>query len=107
MNAQNALAGNVTEGIAAVAQALTVAEAVKQLAKLQVKIKQMEALEKNYQDIVKAAMGDTENMEIAGHIVSYTKMTSKRLNQSKFKAEQLSLYEQYIEEVESRRFSVK
>jgi len=86
---------------------ITTADAVKQLVKIKSKSEQLKALEKHYEEIVKAAMGDNDKLEIAGHIISYSRYTEKRLDWTALKLEEPELYQKYVRENERRRFSIK
>lgn len=109
MNAQTNVNTNLNleEAVSAIAATMTAAEAVKLIAKLTPKLKQLKAVIENAEDVVKAYMGDNEKLEIAGHIVTYTNYTSNRLDTASLKAEQPEIYNSYIKESECRRFAVK
>ena len=59
-------------------------------------------------DTVKAYMvaQGTDRMLVGGYKVSYTKYTTSRFDSTKFKADNESLYKQYLKTTEARRFTI-
>ena len=59
-------------------------------------------------DTVKAYMVSerTERLLVGGYKVNYTKYTTSRFDSKKFKADNESLYNQYVKTTEARRFTI-
>lgn len=82
---------------------------------LNMKIKQLEALEAQKKDIdaaisqikdsIQKSMGDAEELTTNHYIIRWTKIISNKLDTKAFKAEMPGLFQKFSKETESRRFS--
>lgn len=79
------------------------------------RMKKLEALETQRKELddqieavkaeIQGEMGDDELIETPAYIIRWTFTTSNRFDSKSFKAEHEKMYNQYIKETQSRRFS--
>lgn len=81
-------------------------ERIKELKEIEREIKALEKMAEEIKDEIKEEMGNEEHIEIGGYKVNYTITISTRLDSKKLKAEMPSIYNQFIAEQISRRFSI-
>ena len=58
------------------------------------------------EDSIKSFLGDQEEWTVDGIQVKWTRYIARRFDVSAFKKEHAAIYEQYVRQMESRRFSV-
>lgn len=81
-------------------------EKIEELQRIERQIKELEKLADSLKDEMKAEMGNEELVEVGGYKVHYTITISTRLDGKKLKAEMPSVYEKFLTEGISRRFSI-
>lgn len=81
---------------------------VEQLKELEALIREAEKEAESLKDEIKAEMymRDTEEMEVGRYIVRWTSTVSNRLDSTALKREMGELYNRYVRQTESRRFSI-
>ena len=55
---------------------------------------------------IKFYMGEQEEMNVDGVTVRWTKITQNRFDTTTFKQQHTALYEQFLKQIETRRFTV-
>lgn len=71
------------------------------------RIKELEAMKKQYENRIKDAMKDIEKCDTGNAVVTWKTVTSGRLDTKKLKAEMPDVYEKYVKQSSSRRFTMK
>lgn len=71
------------------------------------RIKELEAMKKQYENRIKDAMKDIEKCDTGNAVVTWKTVTSGRLDTKKLKAEMPDVYEKYVKVSSSRRFTMK
>lgn len=81
---------------------------VEQLKELEALIREAEAEAEQLKDEIKAEMAkqSKEEMNVGRYIVRWTNVVSNRFDSTTFKKEMTELYNRYIKQTESRRFSI-
>ncbi|MBQ6996296.1 MAG: YqaJ viral recombinase family protein [Lachnospiraceae bacterium] len=70
-------------------------------------IERMEKEKSQIEQEIKAEMGDFEMAECEDYRISWTNVTSSRIDTKRLKEEELELYKKYLNENYSRRFQIK
>lgn len=71
------------------------------------RIKELEAMKRQYENRIKDAMKDAEKCDTGNAVVTWKTVTSGRLDTKKLKAEMPDVYEKYVKQSSSRRFTMK
>ena len=81
---------------------------VEQLKELEALIREAEAEVEALKDEIKAEMTkqETEEMNIGRYVVRWTSVISNRLDSKALKNEMKDIYNRYVKQTESRRFSI-
>jgi predicted phage-related endonuclease len=81
---------------------------IEQLKELEALIREAEKEIETLKDEIKAEMymRNTEEMEAGRYIVRWTSVTSNRFDSTAFKKEMADVYNRYVKQTESRRFSI-
>lgn len=70
-------------------------------------LKQLETQKKEYENKIKALMGENEKAIAGERIITWKSITSNRFDSKRFSAEYPDLYSKYTKKSSSRRFAVK
>ncbi|TCS80355.1 YqaJ viral recombinase family protein [Tepidibacillus fermentans] len=70
-------------------------------------LKQLEEKKAEYENRIKAKLGDFERGIASNHIVTWKTINSSKFDSTRFKKEHPDLYKQYVKESSYRRFSIK
>ena len=83
-------------------------ETIKSIRALESKEKEIKELRQEQEAIVKKFMDNAgvEELKIAGFVVRYTKFIKNQFDTSKFKKLHLSIYNQFIKQVSSSKFTI-
>lgn len=83
-------------------------ETIKSIRALESKEKELKELRQEQEAIVKKFMDNAgvEELKIAGFVVRYTKFIKNQFDTSKFKKLHLSIYNQFIKQVSSSKFTI-
>lgn len=81
-------------------------EKILELKEIERQIKELEKVAESIKDEMKAEMKSEEHVEVGGFKVNYTITVSARLDSKRLKAEMPSVYDKFITESISRRFSI-
>ena len=81
---------------------------VEQLKELEALIREAEAEVEALKDEIKAEMymRNTEEMNVGRYVVRWTSVVSNRLDSTALKNEMKDIYNRYVKQTESRRFSI-
>ena len=81
---------------------------VEQLKELEAFIREAEAEAEQIKDEIKAEMymRNTEEMNVGRYVVRWANVVSNRFDSKAFKNDMGSLYNRYVKQTESRRFSI-
>ena len=79
---------------------------IRELRELQALIEEANAEAENIKDVIKAHMGDSEELRAGEYKVTWKPVTSARFDATAFKATHAELYRQYSRETTTRRFCV-
>ena len=81
---------------------------VEQLKELEALIREAEAEAEQLKDEIKAEMymRDMEEMSVGRYVVRWTSVVSNRLDSTALKRELTEVYNRYVRQTESRRFSI-
>lgn len=71
------------------------------------RMKELEKMKKQYENRIKDAMKDIEKCDTGNAVVTWKTVTSGRLDTKKLKAEMPDVYEKYVKQSSSRRFTMK
>lgn len=71
------------------------------------RIKELEAMKKQYENRIKDTMKDLEKCDTGSAVITWKTVTSGRLDTKKLKAEMPEVYEKYVKQTSSRRFTLK
>ena len=84
------------------------ASKVEQLKELEALIREAEKEVEALKDEIKAEMNkqNTEEMSIGRYVVRWTSVVSNRFDSTAFKKEMAEVYDRYVRQTESRRFSI-
>lgn len=83
-------------------------ETIKSIRALESKEKELKELRQEQEAIVKKFMDNAgvEELKIAGFVVRYTKFIKNQFDTSRFKKLHLSIYNQFIKQVNSSKFTI-
>lgn len=81
-------------------------EKIEELQRIEAQIKELKKVADLIKDEIKEEMGNTEHIEVGGYNVHYTITISTKLNTTALKKEMPTIYEKFLKEDISRRFSV-
>lgn len=81
---------------------------VEQLKELEALIREAEAEVEQLKDELKAEMTklEAEEMNVGRYVVRWTNVVSNRFDSTTFKREMVELYNRYVKQTKSRRFSI-
>lgn len=81
---------------------------VEQLKELEALIREAEKEVEALKDEIKAEMNrqNTEEMGVGRYVVRWTSVVSNRFDSTAFKKEMAEVYDRYVKQTESRRFSI-
>ena len=81
---------------------------VEQLKELEALIREAEAEAEALKDEIKAEMNkqSKEEMSVGRYVIRWTNVVSNRFDSTTFKKEMGELYNRYVKQTESRRFSI-
>lgn len=84
------------------------ASKIEQLKELEALIREAEKEVEALKDEIKAEMymRDTQEMSVGRYVVRWTSVVTDRFDSKAFKAEMGAVYNRYIKQTESRRFSI-
>ena len=80
---------------------------LRKIATLEAQIKAMEAEKKALEQEVKDYMGEKEELTTKTYIVKWTKYSSNKFDTKAFQNDRPKVYEKYLKQTETRRFSFK
>lgn len=80
---------------------------LRKIATLDAQIKAMEAEKKALEQEVKDYMGEKEELTTKTYIVKWTKYSSNKFDTKAFQNDRPKVYEKYLKQTETRRFSFK
>lgn len=81
-------------------------EKIEELQRIEAQIKELKAVAEMLKDEMKAEMGNEEHVSVGGYNVNYTITITTKLNTTQLKKEMPTIYEKFLKEDISRRFSV-
>lgn len=81
-------------------------EKIEELQRIEAQIKELKAIAEMLKDEMKAEMGNEEHVSVGGYNVNYTITITTKLNTTQLKKEMPTIYEKFLKEDISRRFSV-
>jgi predicted phage-related endonuclease len=73
---------------------------------LKATMKQLEEKLTEVEDEIKAHMGDQEEVSVDGFTVRWKKVQQNRFDSTEFRKQHTALYEQYLRQSETRRFTI-
>jgi predicted phage-related endonuclease len=73
---------------------------------LKASMKQLDEKLAEIEGEIKAYMGEQEEITVDGHIIRWKKITQNRFDNTAFRQQHASLYEQFMTASETRRFTV-
>jgi len=87
---------------------LNLEEEIKAIRGLEAKIKEYDEMKKAKESEIKKLMdkAGVEELNVAGFVIRYTKFIKNQFDSSKFKKLNLSLYNKYIKQVNSSKFTI-
>lgn len=81
-------------------------EKIEELQRIESQIKELKTIAEMIKDEIKEEMGNEEHVSVGGYNVNYTITITTKLNTTQLKKEMPTIYEKFLKEDISRRFSV-
>lgn len=81
-------------------------EKIEELQRIEAQIKELKNVAEMLKDEIKEEMGNEEHISVGGYNVNYTITITTKLNTAQLKKEMPTIYEKFLKEDISRRFSV-
>lgn len=70
-------------------------------------IKELEGITASVENLLKSAMGEAERGILGDYVITWPSVTSKRFDTKALKTDHPAIYEKYLKESSSRRFTIK